>query len=259
MGFGKHQPGGWAFDIMPYMEESNLIDHGARMPVGPERDKKRMIAHRTPVPSFGCPSKREMRPYPLVGLPNPAYNLTCHRVNDGCHLIRADYAANSGTVLQSNPRGPARGSTTPPEQAGNKSWNGVTYQVSELRIARIVDGTSKTIFVGERNIESDQYLTGNAGGFKDNQHFWIGHDRDTNAYLQVLNGNGSVNQGDAGMPERDRAGLSYLWKFGGPHQEGWMAVFADGHVESIPYSTAPEILWEYGSRNNAGSYPGETR
>ena len=255
MGFGKNQPGGWAYDIMHYMEEADLASAGAGMPPGTERGLLRLKAHQTPIPTFGCPSKREMRPYPLAGLSSPAYNLTVCQAPD-CNLIRADYAANSGTIPQGNPGGPRTGSG-PPVQAGDGSWNGVTFQVSELRIGQIEDGTSNTICVGERFIDPNHYTTGMAAQWIDNQHFWIGHDYDVNAYLQVMHANGKTNEANAGMPQRDRAGVAYIRKFGGPHWQGWQAVFADGHVELIPYATEPAVLWGRGNRKDAGTSPGQ--
>lgn len=255
MGMGSQQPGGWAYDIMPFMEHADIANLGQGLQPGPKRDRARLLAHRTPIPPLGCPSKREMRAYPapLNSLRYMANNLQACTPNN-CELVRTDYIANTGTKRQEQPSGPPPGASIPPDQAGDGSWNGVTYQVSELRLTQIEDGTSKTILVGEKYLDPNHYTTGII--YTDNQHAWQGMDRSVNGYLEVFNPNGSINRGNWGMPLQDRPGVDFIFKFGGPHSQGWMAVFADAHVRLITYDTAPKVLWAFGSRKDNGRIPG---
>ena len=255
-GFGKRQPGGWGYDIMSFMEESGIANMGSGL-TGAAREQAMIIAAQAPIPSFGCPSKREMRPYPLVRNGFLAHNLASCRQGT-CPMVRGDYQANSGNVHVGGGAGPGAGTTEPPVQnAAFARANGVTLQVSEIRIGQIEDGTSKTLMVGEKYLTPDQYFTG-AGG-ADDQHIWVGFDQDVNGYLTTVNATtGAPYNGDGGIPERDRPGQHWGQKFGGPHESGWMGVFVDGHVEYIDYATEPVVLWQYGGRNDGAFLPGRT-
>ena len=254
-GFGKNQPGGWGYDIMSFMEESGIADAGSGM-TGTDREQAMIIAAQTPLPTFACPSKREMRPYPLVRNGFLAHNLSSCRTGS-CPVVRGDYQANSGNLHVGGGAGPGAGTTTPPEPSARvKQGTGLTLQVSEIRMGQIEDGTSKTIMVGEKYLDPNQYGTGTGGA--DDQHIWVGFDQDVNGYLQTINvSNGSPFQGDGGVPERDRAGQHFGQKFGSAHPEGWMAVFADGHVEYLTYGAEPVVLWQYGGRNDGAVVPGQ--
>ena len=252
LGFGKQQPGGWAYDVMPFLEESGIADAGSGL-TGADRDNARMVAAATPVPGFNCPSRRESRPYPLVrGGGFLAHNLQACRTGS-CQLIRADYQANSGNIAARETSGPSPGTTVAPSTPFTKNWNGVTFHVTELRIGQIEDGTSKTIAVGEKYLDPNFYTTG--AGAADDQHFWVGMDRDMNGYLATINTNGTVNNGDSGLPQQDRVGQHFNWNFGSAHSQGWMGAFVDGHVEYIQYASDPVVLWGYGGRSDGAVAP----
>lgn len=254
-GFGKSQPGGWAYDIMGFLEESGIANAGSGM-TGVAKENAMKIALQTPVPSFSCPSKREMRPYPLVRNGFLAHNLaSCQQ--GSCPTVRADYQANSGNIAAGETGGPGPGTTEPPDPyLRGSAWNGVTQHVSETRLGAIEDGTSKTICVGEKYLNPDFYATGS--GAADDQHFWCGVDRDVNGYLWTVDNNGNRRDGDSGMPQRDRPGQDFNWKFGGAHEAGWMAVFVDGHVDYIQYGSEPVVVWAMGGRNDGAVLPGQT-
>ena len=246
-GFGKHQPGGWAYDVMPFMEEQAVAELGSGM-TSPQRETAMIVAAQTPVPSFSCPERREMRPYPLVRAGFLAHNLASCRERS-CPVIRADYQANSGNIAAGETSGPGAGTTEPPLPY-TKNWNGVTQHVSELRIGQIIDGTSKTILVGEKYLSVHEYSTGT--GAADDQHFWCGIDRDVNGYLATLTSRGEPvpQTADSGHPMRDRENVSQNWRFGSAHQNGWHAVFGDGSVKMIEYGADAQVVWAYGGRND---------
>jgi hypothetical protein len=242
MGFGKHQPGGWAYDVMGFMEQSDVANLGSGL-TGQAKEAQMIIAAQTPISIFNCPTRRESRTYPLVRNGNLADNLASCVVNQ-CPVARADYVANSGNI-NATETGGSRAPTAP----YTNNWNGITFHVSEVKIGQIEDGTSKTLMVGEKYLMPEFYTTGAAAA--DDQHFWCGIDRDVNRYLATVNpANGVENTGDAGTPERDRLGLDWNWKFGSAHQQGWLAVFCDGHVTLIEYGADPRTLFGYGGRDD---------
>ena len=212
-----------------------------------------IVAAQTPIATFACPTKREMRPYPLVRNGFLAHNLaSC--TQGKCPVVRADYQANSGNIAAGETGGPGPGTIEPPVPYTN-NWNGVTHHASELRIGQILDGTSKTVMVGEKYLNVDEYATG--AGAADDQHFWCGIDRDVNGYLATVNPNtGAPIQGDNGVPQRDRPGQSFNWKFGGAHEAGWMAVYCDGSVKLVEFGADPIVVWASGGRNDGATVPG---
>ena len=62
-GFGKRQPGGWAYHVLPFIEAGDLHGMGAG---ADDRTKRKLNRQRimTPQPIFHCPSRREARLYP---------------------------------------------------------------------------------------------------------------------------------------------------------------------------------------------------
>jgi hypothetical protein len=91
-GFDRSQPGGWAFNVLPFVEQQALRDLGAGESPG---DREMAAARRimTPLDLFHCPSRRGAQPYPLV---QP--NTSIPRFSSPClAAARSDYAANSAT------------------------------------------------------------------------------------------------------------------------------------------------------------------
>jgi prepilin-type N-terminal cleavage/methylation domain-containing protein/prepilin-type processing-associated H-X9-DG protein len=110
---GTDQTGGWAFQILPYIEEENLYHCN---------DMKKI--ETTPISLYFCPSRR--RPQVAAG-----------GWAQGNALM--DYAA-------SNQDGPDQ------VDAGLNSGTGVVRSNHVVRISKIVDGTTKTFMVGEKRL-----------------------------------------------------------------------------------------------------------
>ena len=85
-GFGKKQPGGWHFSILPYMGLDNLHDMSLGQNYKAITD---MIA--TPVSTFYCPTRRQAIAYPYNC--SPGYPQLVTRPAATGHT---DYAANGG-------------------------------------------------------------------------------------------------------------------------------------------------------------------
>ncbi len=68
MGFGRAQPGGWTYTVLPWIECKSMFDLGAGQNVA---QKRVAFAQRgqTAVPTFYCPTRR-----PATAGPNPTYN-----------------------------------------------------------------------------------------------------------------------------------------------------------------------------------------
>jgi prepilin-type N-terminal cleavage/methylation domain-containing protein len=246
-GFGKEQPGGWAYSLLPFIEEQNLRDAGAGITNAAELETIMMSMVGTPVPIFYCPSRRSVLTYPLSQHGYLANNLaTC--IEGQCQVSRGDYAANSGNINADDPGG-GPGSLN----YGNYDFrfdnqgdiqrpqNGVIFQRSEIRMSQIVDGTSKTALIGEKLLDPDRYIDGRSDN--DDQSIYTGHDFDTNGYtgwdFRIF------------QPQQDQPGITLRYYFGSAHPSVFQMALCDGSVTSISYDIDGLIYKALGSRDQS--------
>jgi prepilin-type N-terminal cleavage/methylation domain-containing protein len=263
-GYGRDQPGGWAYNILPFMEYVDLHDGSlgrggieALNDLDPDNDpdvdevtRGTIALVTTPVPEFNCPSKRPLVLHPLDT--DPLYQRhilannapTCTAAAD-CRVMRGDYRINAGNSNATDtPGGPLMF-----EASWNgglrRSQNGVSYQQSTVRIRDIVDGTSKTALVGEKFLNPDRYFTGTDTA--EDQCVYSGHNNDNNGYT----GSGSAGSFDVYLPQLDRVTTTkYSFHFGSAHPAGFQMAFCDGSVQSLDYDIESQVWIRYGSRRD---------
>jgi prepilin-type processing-associated H-X9-DG protein len=247
-GYGEQQPGAWAFNILPYVDEQSLHDIGLGM-FDTASSKAFSTANiqrlSTPVPLLYCPSRRAVALYPNVQW-HPAAN----NCGDLTAMARGDYAANVGNP--NTPVDPVNCSQSfvqcnggPPSLAAadNGSWsqwangtafNGVSFQRSTIALRNVTDGTSYTAMVGENYINPNHYETGTFGS--DNESIYAGFDDD----LYKTTGFG---------PLQDTPTNSDLFRFGSAHSSAFNMSFCDGSVRQINYEIDDGVFSAFGSRN----------
>ena len=130
-GFTPKQPGGWVYNILPFVEQQNLRNIGK----SEQPDVKRVSLAKvleTPLEVFQCPSRRLPRPFPYQG---PA---KLENVNPPDKVAKSDYAI------------------TPV----------VSSLKSEVLLSHIINrkGASNTVMAGEKALGMDDYTTGAAAG-----------------------------------------------------------------------------------------------
>lgn len=232
-GFGKQQPGGWLFDLLPYVEESNVHRKGDAL-TGADRNLAIAQANQVVMSILYCPSRRAPRVLPANWTPR----------NGGFidQIVRTDYAGNSGSQAFCE----ISGGPDSYEQADDPGYtwphdgteiNGVTYMRSEVKVAHIEDGLSKTYLAGEKYVNPDGYDTGALAN--DNEGAFTGFNNDVNR-----------SSNPAFPPRRDRRGLFTGCGFGSNHQSAWHAAMCDGSVQSVSYSIDPETHSRLGNRGD---------
>ncbi|MBN1909728.1 MAG: DUF1559 domain-containing protein [Pirellulales bacterium] len=237
-GINRRQPGGWIFNILPYMELGNVHQLQKGLYSGSSVQKgaaKAML--QTPIPAMNCPSRRAAVLYPTGMHPsrgtmqsNPKVSATVHEV------ARSDYAASGGTVALDcsannsgfNFYGPDTVAETE-TPAGEEGWkkiaelaNGVFYPGSELSASDIRDGLSNTYMFGEKHINPDDYETGLNQG--DNEYMYTGDNGDITRW-----------SGTGYKPRQDTPGDGTWTVFGSSHPDGFCMVFCDGSVQYINF------------------------
>ena len=219
-GFDQKQAGGWAYNILPFIEQQALWSAGAGLS---DSDKATEVSQRiaTPVSCYNCPSRRRAMAYP---------NSNTYRISDSASVVaRSDYAANLGSAGYwggGSPGSYSSGDALSEQQwidsyqSGN-TYDGVTYRRSMVDAAMIRDGMSNTYMVGEKYLMPEHYTTGGVGN--DDQCLYSGHDQD-----------GLV--GTWLTPTQDRLQYLTAQRFGSAHSGGFNVALCDGSVRSVSYS-----------------------
>ncbi len=215
-----HQPGGWIYNVLPFIEQQSLHDMGAGLgawnsPAKKDAQTKRMCSLLN---GINCPTRRQAILYPYVkSWPN--YNsLTPTNVS------RSDYAANGGTAYLELPNitTVAQGDARRTDFANiAKKATGVMFSGSQITPADVTDGTSNTYLLGEKYLEPDTYDTGTDTG--DNEAALIGDDHDITRWASE-------------SPCLDTPGVYPNQCFGSAHSNGFNMAFCDGSVQTMSYS-----------------------
>lgn len=234
-GYDLNQPAGWAYNILPFIEEQALHDLGRGLPDATRRDRIK-DAIETVVPIYFCPSRRTAQKHPFVHGTNYT-NATRPQF-----VARNDYVACAGdiAVLQE-----CTGPTNVAGATGYGCWttnnNNRMNGMNVLRgsgligIKSVVDGVSKTMLFGEKYLAVATYETTD----HDNDQGWnLGHDRDINRWCDVQPFNDAL-----GQPPR-------YGVFGSAHAGGMQIAMADGSVHTIPYEIDQEQFRRLGIRND---------
>jgi prepilin-type N-terminal cleavage/methylation domain-containing protein/prepilin-type processing-associated H-X9-DG protein len=241
-GTGPDQPGSWAYNILPFVEQDNLrrLGAGERTPQI-EQSISSLLA--TPVPLFNCPSRRDGGPYPVlaqyalcrvgIGSTGATTTITATR------MARTDYAANAGSQgfnqIFEGPTSLAQGDSPSYPWPSTAAFSGIFFQRSTVSMNQITRGTSNTFMIGERYIDARHYADGLDNG--DNEGMYTGFDNDV--YRVTLF-----------PPERDRPGQGNPLIFGSAHPAGLNMLYCDGSVQFLSYSIDADVFFNAGRRSD---------
>ena len=226
-GFGAAQPGGWAYSLLPFMEQNALWQLGMNGTVETDQTQKDGAKTRaeTVVGVFNCPSRRAAKTYPYV--------LSAVLINTAaCTMTgKIDYAGNGGDTTNGNWNSAGYG-TSPNTIAKGKSQlksitcSGVTFFKSIVSFGEIRDGSSNTYLIGEKYLNPTAYETGKDGG--DDIVVCCGNDEDI------------IRSGNT-QPAQDRIGAANHTSFGSCHAGSFGMAMCDGSTQRISYSIDLEI------------------
>jgi prepilin-type N-terminal cleavage/methylation domain-containing protein len=242
-GTNRHQPGGWLFNVLPYIEQQTLYEEfadGLRNTItARQKDGARMIVKKS-LPVINCPSRRDAAPFdkPADSL-FIAYNASDNPPEDN-KASRSDYAVNAGdTAFIESGRGPDPSQIDLSNDDAWSGWssypptNGVCFSRSELPLKKITDGLSKTYYCGEKYLNPDNYANGLDGG--DNETWCTGWNNDN-------------FRSTAFPPFPDTPGYAETRIFGSSHAGAFHMAMCDGSVHAISYEISAEIHRLFGSR-----------
>jgi prepilin-type N-terminal cleavage/methylation domain-containing protein len=240
------QPGGWMYNLLPYVEQQALHD----MPKGITNDQQRRTATKEmamqPLGMYHCPSRRPAKLYPhiIAASQTPINALRLDLV------ARSDYAGAGGDTEVNPSSAGTFGVQGPSSYAVGDANRGVFESLkalstgvyapgSALEIQEISDGTSNTLLYGEKYLNPDFYSTGQDSG--DNEFSMMGDNED----IVRWTGNNAAYQ-----PRADTKGFANSKAFGSAHATGFNGVLCDGSVRSFSYSVDREVLRRLGNRRD---------
>ena len=190
---------GWCYQILPYIEQSNLWN----LPAG---DEAQIIA--SPPKTFLCPTRGRGPTANGIG-----FN---------------DYAGNGGTYSI----------WTSFTQPSNSLDGPLTPTVGpHTNFASITDGTANTLLLAEKWVYY-QWWNESAGQCIDNEGWCNGWDNDGICSSSTLNYS-TPNNPIVVPQTDFTPGWSCGYIFGSAHQAGVMSVFCDGSVHFLHYSISP--------------------
>ena len=253
-GYGGRQPGGWIYNILPFLEQQALHDMGTTGREGKdsldenEREKRRQCGLRaaTPLTVLHCSSRRSAIAYPAL-LPYLYYNLDIPLT--GSWIARTDYAACVGDCFDSTPFTNQASSYADGDSRSESCWaeqrygagraTGVCYLHSRLPMHEITDGSSNTFLVGEKYLDSEHYSDGIPGD--DDQGWDVALDCDNVRW---------TNNHENFRPLQDTPSYSAHFIFGSAHAGSFHMSFCDGSVRAVNYSIDITTFSHLGNRKD---------
>ncbi len=224
-GFGKGQPGGWTYAVLPYLEEETIWSMGSA--VTDFAAKKELLSQMNALQpeAFICPTRREVRPT----------GVKTHWAPNNCNFIalsgKSDYAICVGDAFDSDDfSGPPSYASVDDSRfrwPNVDRYNGVCNMQSEIRLGQILDGTSNTYLVGDKYLRPESYDgVGSIGSptydTGDNETLFTGFNRD-------------FQRSSRFKPLQDRPGPVLPYSFGSDHSGAFNMSMCDGSVRSISY------------------------
>jgi prepilin-type N-terminal cleavage/methylation domain-containing protein len=278
----KYQTGGWAYQLLPFMEQDNLykandlvdangnpttvianaVNYVSLNPNTPPHsfsgyplgsytidvEKAPGLVRQTPVRSYNCPSKRASQLYSGHGGMVNFIDYAAAHPWDVQMPVYSDGLAWSDT------------GSTALTWWGQEGWHGVIVprRAGKIGFAQIQDGTSNTLMVGEKFIPPQFY----SGGWNTDQYGMVGggwvDDRRSVGIMQSTQANQphlslsnptkdtNLNQ----FPNDGGDNWRSIFQFGSAHPAGMNGVFADGSVHNIKYGIDPQVFNALGNRDD---------
>jgi prepilin-type N-terminal cleavage/methylation domain-containing protein len=246
-GLGTLQPGGWIYNLLPFMDYKTIHDMGKGL-TGKALNDMRTVRDATPIGVFNCPTKR-----PAIAYPQP--------IGRGEYVIpmaaRTDYAANQGdgTTLEIQNFPPSLDtkawggyqfptSATGFDNSGNDVYNGINFMNARLRPVDVPDGLSHTYLIGEKYLNPDDYKTG-----RDGADDWCMFSGDQNDFNKLCNST-DPTMSIYCIPARDRTGAGNACNFGSAHAASFNMMMCDGSAQSVRYDIDMTLHSRLGNRHD---------
>ncbi|MGC1275464.1 MAG: DUF1559 domain-containing protein [Planctomycetaceae bacterium] len=228
-GTGKDQPGGWAYNLLDFLEQKPLRDLGQGEPALEKWASLGRMTETT-LAVVRCPSRSgsDLAPAEFANAPVNA--------DWRAYVAKTDYACCEGDFVTDTGQGPASldAASSYTEWRDTSKATGICFQRSEVRLAQITDGLSQTYLIGEKYVSRAGYETADDAGH--DQSLYSGVDLDVNRWVL-----------DPPLQDSD---VSDPRSFGSAHQGACHMAFCDGSVRPISYKIDAETHRRLGNRKD---------
>lgn len=243
-GTDQRQPGGWIYNLLPYLEHGELREMGRGMQPAEQRMELTRLV-QSPLSIMTCPTRAAppFSPSAPKWLFRNAYWVP--------QIPKNDYAVNGGdwftdAAIWEGPLTIEQGDAGQYPWADLAQFKGICYTRSEIQPATVEDGLSQTYLIGEKYVSRPNYNAALDEGY--NQVMYAGQCLDLTRWVL------QPPQRDA-----DSAELADSQRFGSAHPAGCHFVFCDGSVRMISYQVDAEVHRRLGNRKDglpigAGQY-----
>lgn len=268
-GFGPEQPGGWMYNILPFIEQQALHDYG-KGTTGAARNQATRFRVESPFEGMNCPSRRSTNVYEFDTAAT-AFSYT----DPFEKCSKTDYAACAGDMIQPEGFNPPPANTPYDQALKSTDWDGtdgsgygsnwrsafaykygvlpepgvatgVVFGHSKISFRQIEDGTSNTYMVGEKYMSTDSYDTGLDAG--DNEPAFSGNNADTlrtTSHIRELSK--PLDLGPDGPGSSQNIGERM---FGSAHPGGFNMARCDSSVLFVSFDVDKEVHRTRGHRSD---------
>jgi prepilin-type N-terminal cleavage/methylation domain-containing protein len=274
IGEGSMQPGGWMFQILPFVEEQtlrDLVSDGQKYIITAQQKRAALVLQTTPVAVYHCPTRETGKIIPFLS-PQPQW--TPKNSAQMANVVCGDFAANGGDNAEGM-RFQKAGQHTP-DDPNDDDWyeddeilkwlapplrgyfgvldaitdwppmdsqSGISFTGAQIRISHLKDGTASTYMVGEKFLDTRAYDDSWVNGGHNHSYFQ-GFDWDTHRWT-------------AEPPLQDTPGADFFIMFGSAHPGVWHMVFCDGSVHAMSFDIDLKIHQRLSNRYDGESTSGE--
>jgi len=237
---------GWAALMLPYIEQGNLHD---QIQFDKDiADPANAVVRTTSLPVFRCPSDDgATKTFAVDSLGDSGSYSNPLKAPSGNPVLVAhsDYVGIFGNPEITPDPGYLLPAATYPERS--PEHQGMFYRNSGVRIADVTDGTSNTLFVGERcsNLAYATWTGAVTGGqvpAKIPDTYGYGPE---GSPVLILGHTGDVFDIPPHTPNSSVNHVDDFWSY---HPQGANFLFVDGSVTQINDTINPQIYWALGTK-----------
>jgi len=214
---GANQTMGWMYQILPFMEQSNLWNI-----------TNISVLETKVVPGYLCPSRR----------------INAYQANRALNDYASATPSENTTNLTSEDPNSLWGNPADIWNVPNSSWYGVIMRKPgrsrPANFNSVTDGTSNVLMLSEKRLSRSEYST---GAWHDDRGWTDGWDPDVVRSTAVIP-----------RPDPNSGGVSG-YEFGAAHPSIFQGALADGSVRTLSYQVQLNVFNRFGHKTDGNPIP----
>ncbi|MBQ4144931.1 MAG: DUF1559 domain-containing protein [Thermoguttaceae bacterium] len=240
LGMGWKQPGSWAYQLLPFMEQQALYSiMGDGVPSTMNKAQGAQLL-QTPLTFLHCPSRRTPKTYPASTSSHSGnYNTPEQRAKGDYASCMGDYGYGQLEDIRTAPGYANVTKSGYQHKDFSGTMTGIMFCMSEITVGEIRDGTSNTYLIGEKYLQPEIYEVSGGG---DDMGVFSGTDDDNSRTCDTTQFH--LCQDRSGYASPNSLG------FGSAHSGAFGMAMGDGSVHRVSYSLDKETHARLGNRRD---------